>query len=387
MRIVHTSDWHVGRIWKGRSRHEELHAVLDHLAEFIEREKIDLLLMTGDVFDHSAPSAEAERLVFTFLRRVGAAGTQSVFIAGNHDSPARMEAWATLAELVAVNVVARPAAPDAGGTLELTANGGEKAVVAALPFANVGHLVTAAELGDDETRARLQYADGIKSMVTKLCSKFRADAVNLFLAHTHLDGATLANSERKVHVSEQWAAAPQSMPANAHYVALGHIHKPQRVAAAAPPTYYAGSPIQLDFGEIGEEKSFALIEARAGHPAQVRQIAYEGGRPLREVRASLSELEQLAPDLAGAWLRVIVPMAQRDPDLAARVRRILPDAVVIHPELPTADASSPQSPTDGHSPAERYMAYVREHGRTPDAALIGAFEALRERCSSDAETD
>jgi exonuclease SbcD len=385
MRIVHTSDWHAGRVWYGLDRLKELEAVLDHLGRFIEREKVDLLLLTGDVFDHGAPSAEAERLVFRFLRRVGDTGAASVVIAGNHDNPARMEAWGTLAELVNVHVVSQPVGPDAGGTITISTRAGQTAIVAALPFADVGHLVSAAELGGDETHARLSYAEGLKVMVEKLCARFRGDAVNLLLAHTHLEGALIANSERKVHVTEQWAASPQSLPASAHYIALGHIHRPQRIAAAAAPTYYAGSPLQLDFGEMGETKTFVFIEARPGLPAEVRHVSYEGGRPLREVRASLAELEHLAPDLAGAWLRVIVPMERRDPDLGAKVRRILKDAVVIQPQLPEAASSIPPPSIRGQSPSERYAAYVREHGRSQDPALIEAFEKLRARCSLETE--
>src|SRR5437870_13779616 len=107
MRIVHTSDWHAGRIWKSLSRLDELEAVLDDLGHFIEQEKVDLLLVSGDIFDSGVPSASAERLVFRFFRRVGDAGAKSIVIAGNHDSAARLEAWGTLAELVDVHIRGR----------------------------------------------------------------------------------------------------------------------------------------------------------------------------------------------------------------------------------------------------------------------------------------
>ena len=92
MRIVHTSDWHAGRVWKTVDRLPELAAVLEDLGDFVERERIDLLLMSGDVFDTGAPSAEAERLVFGFFKRVGRTGTRTVVIAGNHDHPTRLRA-------------------------------------------------------------------------------------------------------------------------------------------------------------------------------------------------------------------------------------------------------------------------------------------------------
>jgi exonuclease SbcD len=89
MLIVHTSDWHAGRLWKGIDRLCELEAVLENLGDFIERELVDLLLMSGDVFDNRGPSAAAERAVFRFFRRVGMAGTKTAVIAGNHDDPER----------------------------------------------------------------------------------------------------------------------------------------------------------------------------------------------------------------------------------------------------------------------------------------------------------
>src|SRR5215813_13074275 len=118
MLIVHSSDWHAGRVWKAIDRLPELEAVLENLGDFIERERVDLLLMSGDVFDSRGPSARAERAVFRFFRRVGKAGTKTVVIAGNHDDPARLEAWGMLAELVDVATVARPCRPDQGGVVE-----------------------------------------------------------------------------------------------------------------------------------------------------------------------------------------------------------------------------------------------------------------------------
>ena len=111
MLIVHTSDWHAGRLWKAIDRLPELEAVLENLGDYIERERVDLLLMSGDVFDSRGPSAAAERAVFRFFRRVGKAGTKTAVIAGNHDDPLRLEAWGTLAELVDVSTVAAPDQP------------------------------------------------------------------------------------------------------------------------------------------------------------------------------------------------------------------------------------------------------------------------------------
>ena len=293
MRIVHTSDWHAGRIWKGLNRLSELEAVLENLATFLERERIDLVLLTGDVFEGGGRSAEAERLVFSFLKRIGQAGVHTVVIAGNHDNAIRVEAWGTLAELVQVRAVGFPRRRDKGGVIEIIANG-ERALVAAVPFAQPGQLFSALDLAGDEGLAAQRYADGMRAIFEHLSTAFDRNAINLVMAHTHITGAVLAThdrSERGVYLGEEWAITPQALPATAQYVALGHIHKPQRVDAAPAPTFYAGSPMQLDFGEAGEEKSFLLIEAAPRKPVRVERIPYEGARPLIDVRMTVDELQ------------------------------------------------------------------------------------------------
>src|SRR5262249_46446014 len=152
--------------------------------------------------------------------------------------------------------------------------------------------------------------------IAHLTARFRSDAVNLLMAHTHLDGAVLAQSERRVHLGEEWSATAQVLPSTAHYVGLGHIHKPQRIEAAPSPACYAGSPLQLDFGEIGEEKSFVVIAAEPGRPARIERVPYAGGKSLHDVRKTLAVLDREAEQLrALGWLRVTVPLETPDIDL------------------------------------------------------------------------
>jgi exonuclease SbcD len=176
----------------------ELEAVLENLGDFIERERVDLLLMSGDVFDSRGPSAAAERAVFRFFRRVGKSGTKTALIAGNHDDPLRLEAWGTLAEFVDVMIVARPRPADQGGVIEFEVRSGERAIIAAVPFAKTSDLVSATEMSSDDTTAHQRYAEGMRRFVEVLTTRFRPDSINVLMAHTHLDGAVLAGSERLV---------------------------------------------------------------------------------------------------------------------------------------------------------------------------------------------
>ena len=390
MRIVHTSDWHVGRRWKGLQRLDEVEAVLDHLAGFIERESIDLVLHSGDVFDSRTPSGESERMVNEFLVRVGRAGARTVVIAGNHDDPQRFDARALLATGANVHILGRPRSASRGGTFKLETRGGETAVVAALPFASPGMWVSALDLAGDEASARTRYAHLFQRAVENLCAAYRDDAVNLLVAHTHLEGAAFGESERRVHLSEDWAATPQTLPPTATYIALGHIHKPQKVAGTLP-AWYAGSPLQLDFGEVGQQKTFAVVEAEPRRPARIEHVPYEGGRTLRDIEGTMAELEDhAAADHAGAngddsWLRVTVKLGEKDPDINRKVRELLPTALVVRVDLPESEVPDSDRPDAGAPAAELYAAYHRRaHEREPAPAVLDTFQHLHERAREDA---
>ncbi|MFY9824100.1 MAG: exonuclease SbcCD subunit D [Thermoanaerobaculia bacterium] len=386
MKIVHTSDWHIGRRWKGIQRLDELEAVLDHLAGFIEEHSIDLVLHTGDVFESRNPPAEAEQLVNRFLLRVGRSGAQMLVIAGNHDDPLRLDARSLLTELVHVQIVGRARTASRGGTRVFTTRRGEKAVVAALPFASPGSWVSALDLVGEEASARAKYARMFELAVQDLCGAFRPVAVNILMAHTHLEGAQFGESERRVHIAEDWAASPQALPSTASYIALGHLHKPQKIEGPVP-TYYAGSLLQMDFGEAGEEKTFVVVTASPGKPARsvsVEHVLYEGGLPLVDLRASLAELEQAADKHRTGWLRVTVPLTERDPDLNRKVRELLPNALVVRAELPEVEEPPEIRLESGIPPVGHYAAYhLRTHQQAAALAVLDTFQDLYDQVSGE----
>ncbi len=388
MRIVHTSDWHTGRLLRTVDRIGEVEAALDGLGRFVEREAVDLVLVSGDVFDSLTPAAEAERVVFGFFRRLGAARVPSVVVAGNHDSAHRVEAWGQLAELAGVHAAAIPRPPERGGVLEIPCRCGETALVATVPFASPGRLVTALELASGDTDPMGVYADALRDLIARLAAGFRDDTVNLLVAHLYVEGAWISGTERQVTLGDQWAVPPQALPSTAHYVALGHIHRPQTLRAAPAPAAYAGSVLQLDFGEAGQVKSFVVVDAHPGRPVAIARVPYEGTTPLGIVRATLAEIERDAEALRRrGWLQVIVPRERPDPHVATAVRRLLPNAVVVRDELP-APPDDPLASRRGLAPRELYARYVRErHGVEPQEDLLRAFDTLLEEAGHDAAAE
>lgn len=390
MRIVHTSDWHAGRNWKGQDRLPELQSVLEHLGDFIERKRIDLVLMSGDVFESQVPPPEAERAVSGFFKRLGAAGIPSVVVAGNHDHPVRMDAWGMLAEFVGVQARGLPRRRTEGGLIELSSKSGDSVCVAAVPWASPGRIVEALTLARDETQAKQQYADAMQHILAHLAEGFRQGAVNLVVAHSYIAGAKSCGSERIVTLGDEWAATAQSLPPIAQYVALGHVHRPQRIEAAGPHTQYAGSPMQLDFGEVDDEKSFVVIDVSPGKPPRVERVPYEGGSRLGEWTGTITDLERDADSLRHfGYLKVRVTLDSPMPDLNRRARQILPNIVVVEAVLPEMSPSDSEEghghrPTAAVAPLDQFRNfYQREHQREPQADTLTMFSDLHAAASQE----
>ena len=386
MRIVHTADWHVGRITKGHPRLDEMQVVLERFADFLETERIDLLLVAGDLFETWSPSADAENLVNRFFSRIGRAKIPSVVVAGNHDHPTRIDAWGMLARLAGVRTVGKPQSLSKGGLVEIETAAGT-ACVACLPFASARAWTHVLETAG-ATVADRSYHAVFRQAATHLAGGFQPGCVNLIVAHTHIQGAKVGTSERPLHLSPEWEVLPSDLPAAAQYVALGHIHRPQRIDGAPVETRCAGSPLQLDFGETGEDKSFVVIDAEPGRPATTRLVPYEGGQTLADVRVTLADIERDELNLrALGWLRVTVPIDAGDPDLARKVRRRLPNALVVHGELPEQPVLIAPRPALGASVPDLYRAYLKQHRgqEEPAAALMETFASLYDSARGEAD--
>ncbi|MGI8575717.1 MAG: metallophosphoesterase family protein, partial [Egibacteraceae bacterium] len=328
MRILHTADWHVGRTIRGRSRADEHGEVLAEIVAVAAAEQVDLVLVAGDVFDTAAPSPEAERIVYAMLLDLVATGAEVVVVAGNHDSAPRLEAVAPLLATNRIHVGARPVPPEAGGVLELDIDSGERARIALLPFVSQRGIVRAVDLMTTDADQHAQaYAARVQTVIERLTDGFTDEAVNLVVSHLMVSGGEVGGSERTAHTIFDYCVPATVFPSTAHYVALGHLHRPQRMAAACP-VWYAGSPLQLDFGEEDDDKAVLLVDATPGAPAEVRQHRLTGGRRLRTLRGTLDELAARKDEAAADHLRVIV-RGQARAGLAEQVREWFPTAVDV----------------------------------------------------------
>ncbi len=377
MKFLHTSDWHVGRTIRGRSRADEHRAVLTEIVGIARAEAVDAVLVVGDLFDTAAPTAESEKIVFQTLLDLATTGATVVVLAGNHDSARRLQAVEPLLELG--RVVTRPVftGADTGGVVELTSlDGSERAKVAVLPFLSQRHVVKAADLMElDAADHGYLYDSHVQGLLQGLCAGFTDDTINLVAAHLTVSGGRLGGGERAAHTVFDYQVRAASFPAAAQYVALGHLHRRQQVPGGGQ-IHYCGSPLQLDFGETTDTKSVSVVEAHAGAAVTVRDIELFQGRPLQSLVGSLAQLRELAVEAEDAWLKVIVQEAPRV-GLADEVRALFPGAIDVVVERPEAErgalGENPERLSRaGRGPAELFGDFLGERG-IEDPALAALF--------------
>src|SRR5262245_44625904 len=392
MRILHTSDWHLGHTLKEVTREHEHRAFLAWLLETCAREQPDAVVITGDVFDSATPPASAERMWFEWLAAARRArpAMDIIAIAGNHDSPARLGAASAVLRELGVHVVGGlPRRAD--GALDLdrilisVADG--RGLVAAVPFLRPIDVPVDAE-------------DPLASIYGEVVAAARerrgAAQALIVLGHLYVAGAEVSVlSERRVSIGGQESASLRMFPDDVDYVALGHMHRAQRVGRDS--VRYAGAPIALALDEAAYRHQVVIVEFAAGRAVAIRSVAVpqtveilciprRGAAPLPEV---LAEIAALPVRLAGddpvrPYLEIAVALERPEPRLRTTIETALDGKrarlVMLHAET-TGDraalgdrVASRLAELDPRDVLVR--CWLRDHAEPPSAELLAAFDRL-----------
>ena len=289
MRLLHTSDWHIGRSLHGTELLADQEAVLSSLAGVVTAEGVDAVVVAGDVYDRAVPSADAQAVLDRVVGRLLAAGAAVVLTPGNHDSARRLGTFSGLLAQAGLHVRA------ATGRLDepvLLADAHGEVAVYGLPYLEPE--VARAELG-------IPGARGHAAVLRHAMDRVRADlflrpgARSVVLAHAFVGGGVAGDSERDICVGGVDLVPPDVFD-GVDYVALGHLHRPQSLS---PRLRYSGSPLAYSFGEAGQAKQAWLVELDAHGLAGVREVPLPTPRPLAVLTGTLAELLE-APEHAAA---------------------------------------------------------------------------------------
>ena len=331
MRVLHTSDWHIGRTLYGRKRYEEFEAFLTWLAETIQQNEIDALLVAGDVFDTSAPSNRAQELYYRFLCRVAASSCRHVVVvAGNHDSPSFLNAPKELLKALDIHVVGSSTESPEDEVLVLrNEQDVPELIVCAVPYLR-DRDIRVAEAGESVEAKEWKLIEGIRThyaAVAALAEQKREElGVDIPIVGTgHLftaGGQTVdGDGVRELYVGSLAHVTAGIFPACFNYLALGHLHVPQKVNGSET-IRYSGSPLPMGFGEAKQQKSVCQVEFHST-AASVQLIDVPIFQKLERVKGdwegiSNRIIELSATDSQG-WLEVIYDGTEVIGDLRERL--------------------------------------------------------------------
>ncbi|MBT2595779.1 exonuclease SbcCD subunit D [Arthrobacter sp. ISL-72] len=372
MRLLHTSDWHLGRSFHGVGMLEAQQDFIDQLVEFVGTEKVDVVLIAGDVYDRALPGVDVVRLLDDALVRLTDAGAQVVLTSGNHDSAIRLGFASRLLERGGVHLRTRLAELDVPVLFPLDgAADGPVLAVYGIPW--LEPRLVAGQLGVEPA----SHFEVTRAATERIRADVAARATSrpvhsVVLAHTFASGGISSDSERDLSIGGV-GAVPLDLFDGFGYTALGHLHGRQSLS---PAVRYSGSPLAYSFSEAKHRKGGWLIEVDAAGIGEVREVLWDAPRALAVLRGTLDHL--LTAEEHGwaeaAYCQITLTDAQRPAHAMDKLRGRFPDTLVLGFE------------PDGGAPDAR-MSYSSRLAAADDDLSIccGFLEHVRGRSTDDAE--
>lgn len=386
MRLLHTSDWHLGRSFHGVGMLDAQRAFIDQLVSFVRDESVDVVLVSGDVYDRALPGVDVVRLLEDALVRLTGAGAQIVLTSGNHDSAIRLGFASQLLERGGVHLRTRLAELDKPVLFPL--DGADEDAGPVLAIYGIPWLeprLVAKQLGV-ETASHFEVTRAATARIMDdLGVRTRERTVHsVVLAHTFASGGISSDSERDLSIGGV-GAVPLDLFDGFGYTALGHLHGRQELSATVR---YSGSPLAYSFSEAKHTKGSWLVEVDATGIGAVREVVWEAPRTLAVLRGNL---EDLLSDAEFAWAesaycQVTLTDAQRPAHAMDRLRSRFPDTLVLAFDPEGAGAATRTSYSSRLAEAEDdlsvccgFLEHVRGRGAddAESAVLAEALEAVR----------
>lgn len=379
MNILHTSDWHIGKRLMDRERLPEQIAALDEIVRICDERDVDLVLVAGDVFDTYMPSADAEEVFFRAVKRIAGEKRAVVIVSGNHDDGVRLAASAPLAaeegiylfgggcDAVPVGGDRAVKAVASGEGYAVIANArGEQVYINALPYPNEARL--------KEEKTDESYADKLRRWIARGEAGFSGNMPHILLSHLFVAGGKVSESERDIDLGGA-RAVPVSLFSAFDYVALGHLHKPQKLGENVR---YSGSLLQYSFDEF-EKKQVILLHTQE-KSLEIEEIPLSSGRKLVRLEEENAEraaalLKQYPGAFIELTLRLSAPLTSQETQLL----RAANDGLVSLIVRTRAESSAPVIKRSSLSSKQLFEEYYRcVYGEDPASDLTQAFLELLE---------
>ncbi|WML68057.1 MAG: 3',5'-cyclic adenosine monophosphate phosphodiesterase CpdA [Methanoregula sp. SKADARSKE-2] len=329
MRVLHTSDWHLGNTFRDRKRTAEFEAFFAWLEATIEAEEIDLLLVSGDIFDSANPATSALELYFKFLGKITRSRCRHVVItAGNHDSPSLLDVPKTLFRSLNIHVIGSMTENAEEEILVLDDNAGNPAIiVCAVPYLRDRDVrtVEAGESIDEKTRRLL---DGIRRHYHAVCTLAEEERQRregrlplVVMGHLYAEGGTVTEDDgiREHYIGTLVRVRPETFLPGIDYLALGHLHTAQLVGGDACRRY-SGSPLPMGFSDAKQEKSVIIGEFGNGGEPVIREIPVPCFQEMEQLTGTFEEIETRIRSLRATGRPVWIEIILEDPGIIPEIQ-------------------------------------------------------------------
>lgn len=404
MKILHSSDWHLGKCLEGQSRLPEQEQFLEDFIRIVEENEIDVVMISGDIYDNGNPPAKAEQMFYDTLKRISKKGERLiVVIAGNHDSPERLTAARPLAmehgiimagtpkTIVPEGVYGQHKVIRSGeGFVEVEVHG-ERAVILLIPFPSEKRLNEFLyDTMSEEEDKQQSYNERIKELFGQLEQEFREDTINLVISHIFASGVEETGSERSLTLGGSYLADSSCFPERAQYIALGHIHRMQTVPGTGKRARYSGSPIHFNRKEIPYEKKLLIIEVSAGESAEISEVSLPTYKPIEVWKCenyaeALKKCEENSDRECWVYLEIRTDSYITEEQIK-ELKVYKRDILEITPILPNQDEQEKDFIEEREKSFHELFCdfYKRERGVEPDDELVKMLHSIITKEEEDA---
>lgn len=400
MKILHTADWHLGKRLENHSRIAEQRLVMDEIVAIADREQVDMVIIAGDLFDTFNPPIEAEELFYHTLRKLSDGGKRIVVaLAGNHDSPDRIEAPDPLARDMGIffagypSIHIKPITLPSGIRITKSEDGFVEIMLPQVnypvrllltPYANEFRL--RAYLGEENQEQAMR--DMLQQRWAELASRYCYEkGINVLATHLFMMKEGQAAPEEPedekpiLHVGGAQAVYSSNIPPEIQYTALGHLHRHHHVDKKEKNIWYSGSPLSYSFSEANQDKYVNIAELSPGQPINVVSVKLEKGKRL--LRQRFENVEEAVSWLATHQEELVELTMATDDYLTAQDRKTLykahPGIITIIPEIKNKVSAASRKTIDLQQSMDNlFELYFRhQHGQSPNEELMALFKEIQ----------
>ncbi|KNF09408.1 exonuclease SbcCD, subunit D [Gottschalkia purinilytica] len=393
MRILHTSDWHLGKYLEDYSRLEEQEKFIDDLVNIVEEKDIDLIIIAGDIYDNSNPPAKAEKLFYRGIKRLSNNGERIVLvIGGNHDNPDRLISSKPLATEQGIILLGTPKnTVEVGsvGNYEILDSGegyveikikDENIVILTLPYPSEQRLNEIFHKGKDEEEIQKEYSEKVGEILSELSKKFREDTINICTSHIFVLGGESTDSERPIQIGGGLTVNGEKLPLNAQYIALGHLHKSQKVKGNNN-AYYSGSPIQYSKSECNHKKYVYVVDIKPKEEPNIELVELNIYKPIEVwkcngVEEAIIKCEENKDRELWVYLEIKTDKIITQSELK-EIKSIKPDILTITPIIKATEIEEELESLEEKSIAELFKNfYLEKRSVEPSEEFMTVFSEI-----------